>query len=576
MLRKIAGAFDGQLFHPADVALNCARVESSLEATSTSTAKLENLNSSLRLCRPASHSGVTWLTEFALREHASIKILSIFLLGLVYLYLVLFIPPWIPRYVGFADGQLFLSEATRILHGQVIYRDFFDLNFPGLPIFYASLIRMFGPRAWIANASLVCLGIGFLWTSTVISKRLVNGATVFLPGLLFLCIPFHNYLDASHHWYSTLLIMVAAAVLIKRFSYTRLALAGGLSGLAAMFSQNEGPVAVFGLAAFVWIQAGSDGSSKRDRLLLEGCLLLSFAMILGACAVYFIIEAGPERFFNSTVLFPLKYWAATNDPNSWSDYAVMFIIYMLSHGYFLILRPVIITILIPWIYIPAIVLYKRRSPDAACSQWRVILLLSAVGVSLFASVANAADITRLCAVSLPGFIILVWLADRGKWGRKAMPLLWAFTIVIMLKDISTAQKSRMYRVETPSGSVALYSADREPYFRWLGRHTSPGQYVFDAASSDVYFLFGLENPTEVWWLTSCDFTRPEQVSSVLRSLQDHQVRFILWDSEIDTTVVDCLPATDHIQPIRDYLHRHYRKIETFQDDTIWERISDSH
>jgi hypothetical protein len=512
---------------------------------------------------------------FLLREHPGFRILSIFLLALVYLYLVLFIPPWIPRDVGFGDDRLFLSEAARIAHGQVIYRDFFDLNFPGLPIFYASLIRMFGPRGWIPNASLVCLGIGFLWSSIVISRRLVNGATAFLPGLLFLYIPFHNYLDATHHWYSTLSIMVAAVVLLKGFSYARLALAGGLCGLAAIFSQNQGPVAIFGLAVFVWLQARYDGKSERERLWFEACLLLTFATVLGACVVYFVLAAGPGRFFNSTVLFPFKYWAATNDPNSWSDYAVMFIIDQLSNTHFLILRPVIITLLIPWIYIPAIVSYKRHSPDSTCPQWRIILLLSVVGLSLFASIVNAADITRLGTVSLPAFIILVWLADRGRWGRKAMPLLWAFTIVMMLRDISAAQKSRMYYVETPSGGIALSSPNREPYFRWLGRHTSPGQYVFDASTSDVYFLFGLENPTEVWWLTSCDFTRPEQVSSVLRSLEDHRVPLILWNSGIDTMVDECSPGTDHIQPIRDYLHRHYRKIETFQADAIWERISDS-
>ena len=253
-----------------------------------------------------------------------------------------------------------------------------------------------------------------------------------------------------------------------------------------------------------------------------------------------------------------------------------FIIDELSNRHFLILRPVIITILIPWIYIPAIVSYKRRSPGSSCSQWRIILLLCAVGLSLFASIVNAAHVARLCTVSLPGFIILVWLAERRKWSRKAILLLWAFTIVMVLRDISAAQKSRMYYVETPSGGIASSKPDRESVFRWLGHHTSPGQYVFDAGTSDAYFLFGLQNPTEVWWLTSCDFTRPEQVSSVLRSLEDHQAPLILWNSGIDTMVVECAPGIDHIQPIRDYLHRHYRKIETFQTDAIWERISDSH
>ena len=80
-------------------------------------------------------SRVPWLPGFVPREYTSFKILFFILPALVYLYLVLFIPPWIPRDVGFGDDRLFLTEATRIVHGQVIYRDFFDLNFPGLPDF---------------------------------------------------------------------------------------------------------------------------------------------------------------------------------------------------------------------------------------------------------------------------------------------------------------------------------------------------------------------------------------------------------------------------------------------------------
>jgi hypothetical protein len=169
----------------------------------------------------------------------------------LYLYLILFVPPGTPILLGF-DDRLFLYEASEILRGQVAYRAFFDFNFPGTELFYVLLIWLLGPRAWIPNLSLLGLGIGFLRASVVIARRLFTGSTIFLAGVLFLCLSFHNYLDATHHWFSCFLIMIATAVLIESRSPARLSLAGGLTGLAACFSINHGTAAAIGFATFVW------------------------------------------------------------------------------------------------------------------------------------------------------------------------------------------------------------------------------------------------------------------------------------------------------------------------------------
>src|SRR5215469_3536983 len=152
-----------------------------------------------------------WVPTIMPSERKAIPILAISLCVFVYLYLILFVPPRTPFDLSFGDNGLALREAVRILQGQVIYRDFFDVHFPGTQYFYALLIRLFGAQAWIPNASLLCLGLGFLWASIVISRPLLRGAAVFLPGLLFLVLSFHNYLDPTHHWYSALLIMTAVA-----------------------------------------------------------------------------------------------------------------------------------------------------------------------------------------------------------------------------------------------------------------------------------------------------------------------------------------------------------------------------
>jgi len=506
-------------------------------------------------------------------KQARLGLVPVFLLALVYLYLVLFIPVLTPLDPGLGDDRLFLSEAMRILRGQLIYRDFFDLNFPGLPLFYALQIRLLGARAWIPNANLVCLGMGFMWLSIVISRRLLSGATAYLPGLWFLCVPFHSYLEATHHWYSIFLILTATVVLLQSRSSARLALAGGLCGVASFFSQNQGPFAALGFAVFICWDARRDGKSKRQILSAEGYFLLPCGTILGIVIAYFVLKVGFGEFFGSTALFPIKYWAATNDPNSWSDYALIVVPEFILQGYFRVLRPLFLALIIPWVYIVAIIYYRRGMAAVTDLQCRLIVLLSILGLSLFASIINAANATRLGTVSLPGFIILIWLLVQGRWSRKAIPLLWVLIALLMLRDVRIAQRGRAHYVETPSGRVALPFRFQEPPLRWLAQNTHPGEYVFDAATSDFYFLLDLQNPTRLWWLTSCDFTRPEQVPGVLRGLEEHQVRLILWNTYIDD--MGCPPNADHIQPIRDYLHLHYTEIKTFDLETVWERKADS-
>src|SRR5215469_8365967 len=175
-------------------------------------------------------------------ENRTLRLLPIvlFVCGFVYLYLTLFATFRVPFDLSYGDNGLWFTEAQRILGGQVIYRDFFDILLPGVPYLDALLIRLFGARAWLPNVCMVSLGIAFLWASFIISCRLLSGLSALLPGFLFLVFALHNYFDPTHHLYSNLLIVVAVAVIAARRSSTRLVGAGTLCGLAAIFSQTHG------------------------------------------------------------------------------------------------------------------------------------------------------------------------------------------------------------------------------------------------------------------------------------------------------------------------------------------------
>jgi hypothetical protein len=88
----------------------------------------------------------------------------------------------------------------------------------------------------------------------------------------------------------------------------------------------------------------------------------------------------------------------------------------------------------------------------------------------------------------------------------------------------------------------------------------------------MYFMLNVRNPAEVPFLTTSDYTRPEQVLNVLNGLQAHRVRFVMWWPELDLPDDAAHPEGDHLGPLRAYLSRHYRVVKTFTDGTqVWER-----
>ena len=174
----------------------------------------------------------------------------LFLGGIGCLYLDSFIPPSTPIYQG-DTVPIYLLEAVKMLEGQVMYRDFFQFTLPGTQVFYLLLFKLFGVRAWIPSATWIVLGISLAWLSVIISRHLLSGAYVYLPSLLFLAFGFITERDPTHHWFSTIACMGAIAVLITKRSPARLGAAGALCGLAALFTQSRGVIAILGFATFL-------------------------------------------------------------------------------------------------------------------------------------------------------------------------------------------------------------------------------------------------------------------------------------------------------------------------------------
>ena len=338
------------------------------------------------------------------------------LVAAAFLYLDLFILPATPIYDLGTDQLLNLHNATRMLHGQMIYRDFFQFTTHGAELVYVTLFRIFGVRTWIPNAMLTLLGLSVTWLSVFISRKILSGLTVYLPGLLFLLFAFHPVRGGTHHWYSILAVIAAAALIIEKRSPTRVAGAAALCATASFFTQTRGVAAVAALAVFLWWEHCKEGRSGWSPWKVEVLLTGVFSAVTVGLNLYFVWVVGVRRFLWSTVIFVLKYYPTDSPSNNFRAYLAF--APSVAHWYSPVFASwVFIHALLPFVYLPFFVRCWRESQKRPEQPWGRLMLVSLVGFSLFGGVAPAPDYWRLCnrGTSRPDHLCMV-----GEFSRKAL------------------------------------------------------------------------------------------------------------------------------------------------------------
>lgn len=467
------------------------------------------------------------------------------------------------------DQSIYLLNARRMLLGQVIYRDFFHFTLPGTESTYYLLFKWFGVRAWIPNAMLVLLGTGLAGLSVSISRKLMSGISVFLPAAIFVAFPYHSVLDATHHWYSTLAVMAALAAVLEKRTAGRLSAAGALCGIATWFTQSMGPAVALAFVLFLFWEGRRNQESLRRVLSKEAALFAGFLGLALPFGAYFAAKAGIRQFLWCTVTFVLKYYPA-DWFNNWRVYMAQ---RPAVHGWPAALEWtgwIFIHALVPLIYLAFFMGYRRSAGLHASRRLDRPMLVGMVGLFSFLAVASAPSYRRLCSVSLPAIILLVWHLSspggRKKVYRVAMAAVSLCWIVIAPLLIQTRWHASL---DLPTGRTAFLSAGVYDEYRWMAQRASPGDTLFGQPL--ICFALGLRNPAPLNFVTATDYTRPEQVESVVNSLDENRARYVIWYADLPLS--DALqPSGDHLNPLREYLRSHYRLAETFAaGDRIFER-----
>jgi len=84
----------------------------------------------------------------------------------------------------------------------------------------------------VTNTVVIALGILIGCVCFSVSRQFMTGPPAVLTTGLFLVLIYGKALNATHHWFAVLLILVAVRISMPRITGTRLALSGALLGLA--------------------------------------------------------------------------------------------------------------------------------------------------------------------------------------------------------------------------------------------------------------------------------------------------------------------------------------------------------
>lgn len=467
-------------------------------------------------------------------------------------------------FLPWSDAVGFLNNGTRIVAGRLPYRDYFAFVPPGTELTYAFLIREFGARAWIPSVVMVSLAAITALLLTLMAGQVMRGRTIVLPSLLLAGFVLPGAMDATHHWFSTIAVLVACLILLDGSTWPRIVAVGTLCGIAACYTPNKGALAVLGFIAYLaWTkpQVTPNGCWWRKCVVL---LSLSAAVFIAVNA-YFIKASGLRRWLYCMLVFPLRYYPSV-PLNSWRVYGEGS-----GNLHFGMLPFLFVHATVPLVYIVSLVAIYRERKKEPSQAWDQLLLISLTGMAMFLAIAPSPSWKRLSTVSPPALILIVWFLSRPGKVLTACRIGLGTAAVMLAFGTAVRTQTRWHAyLNLPVGRTVFDDSGRhEEYGYFLGR-THPGQLLF--GTPPVLFAFGLQNPAPIDVFVPAEYTRPEQVDATIQALERYRVPMLMLNRQMYEQFV-AVSASDHLDPLRAYLLQNYRLTMRFQtDDELWERL----
>lgn len=464
-----------------------------------------------------------------------------------------YVQAW-PRDFLVADEGTFLYEAKRVLAGQVMYRDFFDLITPAAVYAMALVFRVFGTSIDVARLTFAGVHAFVAVACYGLARRLGAGRTLATAaGLAQVAIAFPAFPIASPHWISTACVValaVVASALARDGGTRRAAGLGLLTGLLVLVQQQKGVIVGGGVLLAILLRAllarTPARAMVRQVFLFAAAVALTVVPPLAALA----LSAGLAPLYTALVAMPLQHYPAFHTGHTWGSYP--------QHLPEYTVLPALVNHL-PAIVAPALVggawLWRRQGSAGTGAAVLTVALLTGAAA---ASIAYNPDYVHLALIAPTGIVLLAWAlasALRAVGVRRLEGLL-GIALVLFLGRIAldnVARRRILYPVSrvTEFGRVDLPDVGWASLLEDIRAHVRPHTPLFCYEScAGLYLLTGTVNPTP-YQLAIPGYSPPSHMEAVVRVLATRRPPFVVavrpWG----------IQGPD---PIAAFLEAHYEKV----------------
>jgi len=497
------------------------------------------------------------------------SLMPLLVAGLSFAYLLTY-----PLAIGKADESHLLYGAKRILDGEVIYRDFFEIITPLAFYLFAAIYRIAGTTLLAARVGMAIIDAAGCALLFHLARRVSGVAEATLATLLFVCVSLPTWPYVSAHWISTVLGLLVATVTLARAwaqsSRGRPLAAGILAGVAVCVQQQRGVFLALWVPLALWVLARPLARGARWRTL--GAQIawgaVGGAVVLVAVLGHAAWRSSPAALFDALYGFNMTTYPADPARIHWAAVLGLTQVYRESTWLWLLRGAPLLLVGEGLLLLPAWRTPDRLELERAC-LWLLAALMSLAIWYLpdFIHVSFVLPFLLLPGASLLHALRTTALWDRAPAGRRIVTALtWLASVAVLGQGVANVAHARAVapaRLETAFGpvrtdaaSARLFRAVREHLVRDPDGRTWLYSYPDDAW---LYLTVPGDDPTP-YSIILASIYPPERVRQVTEPLRARRAGTVVVLAPFAADSVPTMVAKDYdlvesVGPYRIYVRR---------------------
>jgi hypothetical protein len=538
------------------------------------------------------------------------RLFSLALTGLVFLsgLLILLIPLKTP--FTFYDEGFAVFNATRILHGDIPYKDFWTLYPPGQFYTLAALFKTLGTslivsRLYDTLARLIIV-FSMWWIARKIASQPLAHLALITSALLLAFASFYSYAVFPSLAFCLLSILCLTAYVDSARKFW-LILVGLFIGLAAFFRWDIGVYAAVSVAATLFVYHYLFIGSKSSFIDRTRPALFDIVFLVGAASAVVLLlygavgsRSGFHNLWEQAVVFPATtfpevrripypallspFYALANLNNSTSGNPQAELLDWLMFYFPLVVYSISIAYTFQDIR-------QKRVRVSGRFLGRVVVLF--LGLSFFVQALSRFDIIHVIPTALMTILVVVWLlspdifTSAKRSTRIVFLLLFAICVVLYMflparslwVSFSSFSPMECY-AQTERASCVALRKDQELAVDYISRHTTEDEAIFvgnqrhdQIIMNDIgfYFLSNRESVTRYHELHPGVATTLPVQQEIAQALESNEVRWVVLVNFPESDEPNASATSSHVTFLDGFIRSKYFPVIEFGEYQIFKR-----